>query len=233
MSNTGSPALGERRLPCNPPGLRSSRSCALGGPEPPSRRVAGRTRQPRHSQQAGPVGHAAGPRRDFLEWRFAKAAYEDGAVPIPTGQTLSQPYVAKMLEAAAIAKSDRVLETGAGSGYLAALAANLGREVCAEALVQRARSRLRHLGCRNVDLRHGDGSAGWPDGGEFDVILVSAASAEIPAALAMQLAPSGRLIIPLGNPDGVQRLKKLVRAPDGRFVEEEIEEVRFVPLVSG
>lgn len=78
----------------------------------------------------------------------------------------------------------------------------------------------------------GDGTAGWPDGGEFDVILVSAAGAEIPAALAMQLAPSGRLIIPLGNPDGVQRLTKLVRAPDGRFAEEEIEEVRFVPLVS-
>lgn len=178
------------------------------------------------------------PREIFLERRFAEAAYEDGAVPIPKGQTLSQPYiVAKMLEAAAIAKSDRVLEIGAGSGYLAALAANLGREVCAverhEALVQRARSRLRHLGCRNVDLRHGDGTAGWPDGGEFDVILVSAASTEIPAALAMQLAPSGRLIIPLGNPDGVQRLTKLVRAPEGRFVEEEIEEVRFVPLVSG
>lgn len=178
------------------------------------------------------------PREIFLERRFAEAAYEDGAVPIPKGQTLSQPYiVAKMLEAAAISKSDRVLEIGAGSGYLAALAASLGREVCAverhEALVQRARSRLRHLGCRNVDLRHGDGTAGWPDGGEFDVILVSAASAEIPAALAMQLAPSGRLIIPLGNPDGVQRLTKLVRAPDGRLVEEEIEDVRFVPLVSG
>lgn len=100
------------------------------------------------------------PREIFLERRFAEAAYEDGAVPIPKGQTLSQPYiVAKMLEAAAIAKSDRVLEIGAGSGYLAALAANLGREVCAverhEALVQRARSRLRHLGCRNADLRRG------------------------------------------------------------------------------
>lgn len=178
------------------------------------------------------------PREIFLERRFAAAAYEDGAVPIPEGQTLSQPYiVAKMLEAAAIAKSDRVLEIGAGSGYLAALAANLGREVCAmerhEALVQRARLRLRHLGCRNVDLRHGDGTAGWPDGGEFDVILVSAASPEIPRALAMQLTPSGRLIIPLGNPGGVQRLTKLVRVPDGRFVKEVIEAVRFVPLVSG
>lgn len=178
------------------------------------------------------------PREIFLERRFAAAAYEDSAVPIPKGQTISQPYiVARMLEAAAIAKSDRILEIGAGSGYLAALAANLGREVCAmerhEALVQRARSRLRHLGCRNVDLRHGDGTAGWPDGGEFDVIMVSAASADIPAALRAQLAPSGRLIIPLGNPNGVQRLTKLVRAPDSRFVEEEIEEVRFVPLVSG
>lgn len=93
------------------------------------------------------------PREIFLERRFAEAAYEDGAVPIPKGQTLSQ--FGKMLEAAAIAKSDRVLEIGAGSGYLAALAANLGREVCAMerhgALVQRVRSRLRHLGCRNVD----------------------------------------------------------------------------------
>lgn len=102
-----------------------------------------------------------------------------------------------------------------------------------EALVQRARSRLRHLGCRNVDLRQGDGTAGWPDGGEFDVILVSAAGAQTPAALKFQLAPSGRLVIPLGDPDGVQWLTKLTRGPDGRFVEERIEEVRFVPLVSG
>ncbi|MHC2378351.1 protein-L-isoaspartate(D-aspartate) O-methyltransferase [Bradyrhizobium liaoningense] len=167
-----------------------------------------------------------------------EAAYEDIAVPIPKGQTISQPYiVAKMLEAAAIAKSDRVLEIGAGSGYLAALAAKLGREVCAlerhEALVQRARSRLRHLGCRNVDVRHGDGTAGWPEGGEFDVILVSAAGAQTPAVLKAQLAPSGRLLIPLGGPDGVQWLTKLTREPDGRFVEERIEEVRFVPLICG
>ncbi|WP_461626069.1 protein-L-isoaspartate O-methyltransferase family protein [Bradyrhizobium sp. 25ACV] len=159
-------------------------------------------------------------------------------MPIPKGQTISQPYiVARMLEAAAIAKSDRVPEIGAGSGYLAALAAKLGQEVCAierhEALVQRARSRLRHLGCRNVDLRAGDGTAGWPDGGEFDVILVSAATAQTPGALKAQLAPSGRLLIPLGHPDGVQWLTKLTREADGRFVEERIEEVRFVPLVSG
>nr|WP_249160622.1 protein-L-isoaspartate(D-aspartate) O-methyltransferase [Bradyrhizobium manausense] len=178
------------------------------------------------------------PREIFLDRRFAEAAYEDSAVPIQKGQTISQPYiVARMLEAAEIAKSDRVLEIGAGSGYLAALAAKLGRAVCAlerhEALVQRARSRLRHLGCRNVDLRQGDGTAGWPEGGEFDVILVSAAGAQTPAVLKAQLAPSGRLLIPLGDPDGVQWLTKLTREPDGRFVEERIEEVRFVPLVSG
>ncbi|WP_177242927.1 protein-L-isoaspartate(D-aspartate) O-methyltransferase [Bradyrhizobium sp. Gha] len=177
------------------------------------------------------------PREIFLERRFAEAAYEDCAVPIPKGQTISQPYiVARMLEAAAIAKSDRVLEIGAGSGYLAALAAKLGREVCAlerhEALGQRARSRLQHLGCRNVDLRHGDGTTGWPEGGEFDVILVSAASAQIPVVLKAQLAPSGRLLIPLGDPDGVQWLTKLTREPDGSFIEERIEEVRFVPLIS-
>ncbi|WP_426435612.1 protein-L-isoaspartate(D-aspartate) O-methyltransferase [Bradyrhizobium genosp. P] len=161
------------------------------------------------------------PREIFLDRRFAEAAYEDSAVPIRKGQTISQPYiVAKMLEAAAIAKLDRVLEIGAGSGYLAALATKLGREVCAierhQALVQRARSRLRHLGCRNVDLRQADGTAGWPDGGEFDVILVSAASAQIPPALKAQLAQSGRLLIPLGDPDDVQWLTKLTREPDGR-----------------
>ncbi|BAR58149.1 protein-L-isoaspartate(D-aspartate) O-methyltransferase [Bradyrhizobium sp. YCK136] len=164
------------------------------------------------------------PREIFLDRRFAEAAYDDCAVPIPKGQTISQPYiVARMLEAAAIAKSDRILEIGAGSGYLAALAAKLGREVCAierhEALVRQARSRLRHLGCRNVDLRQGDGTAGWPDGGDFDVIVVSAAGAQTPAALKAQLAPSGRLLIPLGDPDGVQWLTKLTRAPDDRFVE--------------
>ncbi|UWU75427.1 protein-L-isoaspartate(D-aspartate) O-methyltransferase [Bradyrhizobium huanghuaihaiense] len=178
------------------------------------------------------------PREFFLDRRFAEAAYEDCAVPIPKGQTISQPYiVARMLETAAIAKSDRVLEIGAGSGYLAALAAKLGQEVCAlerhEALVQRARSRLRHLGSRNVDLRQGDGTAGWPDGGEFDVILVSAASAQTPTVLKAQLAPSGRLLIPLGDPGGVQWLTKLTRRPTGHLVEEKLEEVRFVPLVSG
>nr|WP_224517867.1 methyltransferase domain-containing protein [Bradyrhizobium barranii] len=174
-------------------------------PLPPRRDGRRADCQPRHSQQAGPVCDAAVPREIFLDRRFAEAAYEDIAVPIPKAQTISQPYiVAKMLEAAAIAKSDRVLEIGAGSGYLAALAAKLGREVCAlerhEALVQRARSRLRHLGCRNVDVRHGDGTAGWPEGGEFDVILVSAARAQTPAVLKAQLAPSGRLLIPLGDP---------------------------------
>ncbi|SCB55746.1 protein-L-isoaspartate(D-aspartate) O-methyltransferase [Bradyrhizobium shewense] len=178
------------------------------------------------------------PREVFLGRRFAEAAYEDSAVPIPKGQTISQPYiVARMLEAAAIAKSERVLEIGAGSGYLAALAAKLGREVCAlerhEALVERARSRLRHLGCRNVDVRHGDGTAGWPEGGQFDVILVSAAGAETPAVLKTQLTLLGRLVIPIGDPNGVQWLTKLTREPDGSFIEERIEEVRFVPLISG
>lgn len=89
------------------------------------------------------------------------------------------------------------------------------------------------IGLTGKDLRQGDGTAGWPDGGEFEVILVSAASPQMPAVLKTQLAPSGRLLIPLGDPDGVQWLMKLTREPDGRFVEEMIEEVRFVPLVSG
>ncbi|MGY4234969.1 protein-L-isoaspartate(D-aspartate) O-methyltransferase [Bradyrhizobium sp. USDA 4449] len=178
------------------------------------------------------------PRELFVEWRLADAAYDDAPVRIPSGQTISQPYiVARMLESAGIEEFDRVLEVGAGSGYLTALAAKLGAQVCAierhEGLVEKARSRLSHLGCRNVDLRHGDGTQGWPEGGQFDVILVSAAALHAPSTLKQQLKPAGRLIMPLGDTDKWQRLCKLTRLDDDSFSEEEVEQVRFVPLVSG
>ncbi|WP_051380644.1 protein-L-isoaspartate O-methyltransferase [Bradyrhizobium sp. WSM1743] len=149
-----------------------------------------------------------------------------------------QPYiVARMLEAAAIAKSDWVLEIGAGSGYQAGLAAKLGREVCAlerhEAFggarpVAPSVSRLPQ--CGSASRQRDRSMAGRR---RVRVILVSAAGAQTPAVLKTQLTPLGRLLIPLGDPGGVQWLTKLTSEPDGSFIEERIEEVRFVPLISG
>lgn len=124
------------------------------------------------------------PRDAFVEEGSQEFAHEDSPLPIGEGQTISQPYiVAFMLEAAEIGPGDRVLEIGAGSGYAAAVAAQLAAEVCAverhASLVSQAQQRFDRLGYRNITLRHGDGTKGWPDDGEFDAIVVSAGGAQI------------------------------------------------------
>lgn len=176
------------------------------------------------------------PRELFLDRRFAEAAYEDVAVPIPKGQTISQPYiVAKMLEAAAIAKSDRVMEIGAGSGYLAALAAKLGGRF--------ARSSAMKHWCSAPDRAFGISAAatwicvratGPQDGRTRRVRRDPGVGRRRADARGPQDSTSsvGATAHALGDPDGVQWLTKLTRGPDDRFVEERIEEVRFVPLVS-
>src|ERR1051326_2443866 len=128
------------------------------------------------------------PREAFVEEGFEEFAYEDNPLPIAESQTISQPYiVALMLEAAEIGEDDRLLEIGAGSGYAAAVAAQIARQVFAverhASLVAQARERFRRLGYRNIDLRHGDGTQAWPDGGEFDAILVAAGGVPVPPAL--------------------------------------------------
>jgi protein-L-isoaspartate(D-aspartate) O-methyltransferase len=176
------------------------------------------------------------PRDAFVEEGSREFAHEDSPLPIGEGQTISQPYiVALTLEAAEIGPGDRVLEIGAGSGYAAAVAAQLAAEVCAverhASLVAAAQERFGRLGYRNITLRHGDGTKGWPDGGQFDAIVVSAGGPQIPPALKSQLKIGGRLIIPVGAEDEPQELIKLTRRSETDYDEERLGSVRFVPLI--
>ena len=176
------------------------------------------------------------PRHAFVAASLRHQAYDDTPLPIEDGQTISQPYiVALMLEAACGGSSDRVLEIGCGSGYASAVAARLAAHVDAierhPRLVALARERLARLGIANVDVRGGDGSVGWPAGAPYDAILVAAGGPRIPQALRAQLAASGRLVMPVGGADGVQRLVRLARDADGRLHESDLGAVMFVPLV--
>lgn len=178
---------------------------------------------------------ASVPREAFVERGYEDAAYDDTALPIAAGQTLSQPYiVALMAEAAEIGPGDKVLEVGAGSGYAAAVLGRLAAHVTAierhAALADGARRRLVALGVGNVDVVVGDGTLGWPAGGRFDAILVAAGGPEVPAALKAQLADGGRLVMPVGEPRH-QRLVKLRRHGEAGFEQEVIADVAFVPLV--
>jgi protein-L-isoaspartate(D-aspartate) O-methyltransferase len=175
------------------------------------------------------------PREAFVPVELREHAYEDGPLPIGAGQTISQPYiVASMVASLALRPDDRVLEVGAGSGYAAAVMAEIVCEVFAierhRELVEEARRRLELLGLENVQIRHGDGTTGWPEEAPFDAIVVAAAAPEIPESLQAQLAIGGRLVIPVGRTRWEQRLLRVTRGPDGLH-EERLEPVRFVPLV--
>lgn len=175
------------------------------------------------------------PRERFVSEAMRPHAFDDSALPIEAGQTISQPYVvALMLEAAAIGPKDRVLEIGAGSGYAAAVAGLLAREVHAierhDALVAHARDRIAALGYVNVHIHAGDGTRGMPDEAPFDAILVAAGAPSIPETLRRQLTIGGRLVLPVG--DGAsQRLLRIVRRGDDAFDEDDLGGVRFVPLI--
>ena len=176
------------------------------------------------------------PRHLFVDEALAHRSYEDTALPIGYGQTLSQPYVvAKMSELAlAQGRPKKVLELGSGSGYQTAILASLVDEICAieriKPLLERARKQLRALRVRNVRLRHGDGLDGWASEAPFDLILGAAAPERLPTQLLEQLAPGGRLILPVG---GEQQQLMMVNATPEGYVEEVIEEVNFVPMVRG
>lgn len=176
------------------------------------------------------------PRHLFVDEALAHRSYEDTALPIGYGQTLSQPYVvAKMSELAlAHGRPKKVLELGSGSGYQTAILASLVDEICAieriKPLLDRARRQLRELRVRNVRLRHGDGLDGWSSEAPFDLILGAAAPEHIPSGLLEQLAPGGRLILPVG---GRRQQLIMVTASPECYVEEVIEEVNFVPMVRG
>ncbi|MCK7501579.1 MAG: protein-L-isoaspartate(D-aspartate) O-methyltransferase [Comamonadaceae bacterium] len=176
------------------------------------------------------------PRERFVDAAFAANAYDDAPLPIGEGQTVSQPWiVAAMAEAAEIGRGDAVLEVGAGCGYAAAVLARLGARVCAmerlPGLASQARANTATAGADGVDLRVGDGSAGWPDAAaRFDAIVVSAAGPHVPPALRRQLAAGGRLVMPVGT-RARQRLLRVRRVGDDAFDTERLSEVRFVPLV--
>lgn len=172
------------------------------------------------------------PRHLFVPKAYQSAAYEDTPLPIGHDQTISQPYiVAFMTEAAEIKPTDKVLEIGTGSGYQAAVLAEMCREVdsieIVEPLAKEAANRLKSLGYRNVSVRIGDGYQGWPEKAPFDAILVTAAPEHVPEALQKQLAPNGRLIIPIGK--SFQELVRLTKKGSS-IVRESLLPVRFVPM---
>jgi protein-L-isoaspartate(D-aspartate) O-methyltransferase len=180
------------------------------------------------------------PRHIFLDEALSHRAYEDTALPIGYGQTLSQPYiVARMTEillGASGGKLDKVLEVGTGSGYQTTILAQLVGHVWSveriKPLQDKARERLRQLGLRNVQLKHADGGFGWPEMGPFDGILSAAAPQAVPEELLAQLAPGGVLVIPVGGQD--QELHLIMRDGDtDKFVTQKLEPVKFVPLLSG
>lgn len=181
----------------------------------------------------------ATPRHIFLDEALSHRAYEDTALPIGYGQTLSQPYiVARMTEVllGAAGKLERVLEVGTGSGYQTSILAQLVPQVYSveriKPLQDKARERLRQLGLRNVDLKHADGGFGWPERGPFDGILSTAAPRDVPPELLQQLAPNGVLVIPVGGV--TQDLHLIIRDGDSdKFVTQVLEPVKFVPLLSG
>jgi protein-L-isoaspartate(D-aspartate) O-methyltransferase len=176
------------------------------------------------------------PREAFVASGFEEFAYEDSPLPIAAGQTISQPYiVALMIEAAEAKAGDRVLEIGTGSGYAAAVLSRIAAEVYTVerhgALAQTAKRRFARLGYRNIEVRHGDGTLGWPEAAPFDAIIVTAGGPEIPESLRNQLKVGGRLVIPIGSLTDEQRLVKIVRDGEHAFHEEDLGPVRFVPLI--
>ena len=166
---------------------------------------------------------------------FEHSAWENVALPIGMGQTISQPYmVARMTELLELTPESRVLEIGTGSGYQTAILAHLVHHVCSveriKSLQWHARRRLKQLDLHNVSTRHGDGWQGWQARAPFDAIIVTAAPPEIPVALMSQLDDDGILVLPVG--DDQQYLKRVHRR-GGEFIIDTVEAVRFVPLVKG
>jgi protein-L-isoaspartate(D-aspartate) O-methyltransferase len=187
------------------------------------------------------------PREMFVDGPFVHSAYENSALPIACGQTISQPFIVGfMTQALNVGPTMRVLEVGTGSGYQAAVLSLLCRRVYTverhKPLLLQAQERFSRLKFENIVTRHGDGALGWPEQGPFDRILITAATSEVPKVLIEQLMPGGSLIAPVGRPSAPglfglpesfsQRLTKMIRTETG-LTREELIPVVFVPLVAG
>lgn len=178
------------------------------------------------------------PRHLFVDEALATRAYEDDALPIGHKQTISQPYTVARMTEALISEGipEKVLEVGTGSGYQAALLAQIVDKVYSVELIKplhlQARKLFMSLGIRNVQCKHSDGTWGWESYAPYDAIIVTAAAPEIPDSLLNQLKIGARLIIPVGSQDSAQQLLTLKRTPEG-VTQEKLEDVSFVPLVRG
>jgi len=175
------------------------------------------------------------PRHWFVPEACQTEAYDDGPLPIGAGQTISQPFiVARMTEALALKPGERVLDIGTGSGYQAAVLAEITPHVASIEIVPEladaARALLAQRGYATIEVRTGDGWLGWPERAPFDAILLAAAPETVPPALLAQLAPGGRLCLPIGGRDEAQELQLITRQPDGSFTSRRLEVVRFVPM---
>jgi len=193
-----------------------------------------RTRGIRDTDVLSAIEHT--PRERFVEAAFREHAYDDTALPISSGQTISQPsVVAWMTAALEIKPSMRVLEIGTGSGYQAAILARLARRVYTverhRELFEQSEKRFKELRLANIVTKFGDGSKGWPEAAPFERIIVTAAATEIPAALIEQLSPGGVMVVPVGGSVVDQILLRIRKAADGGIATEHLMNVRFVPLV--
>jgi len=176
------------------------------------------------------------PREAFLSKDYADLAYGDHPLPIEAGQTISQPYiVALMIQSAEIKPGDRVLEVGAGSGYAAAVMSRIAGQVVAierqPDLVKVAQERMQRLGYDNVRLVEGDGTRGWEAEAPYDAIVAAASGSHVPPAWVKQLTEGGRIVMPVGEPNWIQKLIKVTKGPAGNLITEDLGGVRFVPLI--
>jgi protein-L-isoaspartate(D-aspartate) O-methyltransferase len=219
--------------------MKSARAPGIGMTSQRTRdRMSQRLRERGIADERVLVAMAAVPRHVFVEEALASRAYEDSALPIGFGQTISQPYVvARMIEILVEKKKpNKVLEIGTGCGYQAAVLAHVFEEVYSveriKALLERARANLIGLRLANLRLAYADGGDGLPAAAPFDAIVVAAAARQIPEALRVQLAPGGRMILPLHAGAGTQRLVFVERTGRG-FRESELDAVHFVPFEAG
>lgn len=176
------------------------------------------------------------PRELFVPKKLRISAYEDRPLPIGANQTISQPYiVAFMIEALALRGGEKVLEIGTGSGYAAAVIAEITGSVFTieriGRLVEIAAVNLKKAGYHDICIRHADGTQGWPDKAPFDAILVSAGAPNIPKTLESQLAIGGRMVVPVGKGRRAQKLIRVTRVGENKFQREDLADVRFVPLI--